>query len=186
LAHSSESYIYSDYEGWVSPISVAVVYHKSVFEDAGCFDEKFDAAEDLEFNYRLEKAGYKCFLSPKLKVYYYPRESIKSLFKQTQRYGLGRAAFILKHPERFTLNMIVPAVFVLALIGLPIVSLFIGTASIFILFLLAYFTILSLESVRINRAHGTKYLILIPMIIATIHMGMGSGFLKRLFKLGRR
>ncbi len=31
LAHSGESYIYSEFEGWVSPISVGVMYHRSIF-----------------------------------------------------------------------------------------------------------------------------------------------------------
>lgn len=114
LAHSQESYIYSEMDCWVSPLSVGVIYHRSIFKEFGYFDESFDAAEDVEFNYRLEKKGIDCYLSQKLKVNYYPRKTIRRLFDQMHRYGLGRMRFVMKHPERFTIETIIPGLFVLS------------------------------------------------------------------------
>ena len=94
IGHSPESEIYSRETKFVSPISVAVMYHRSVFEQIGEFDESFDAAEDYEFNYRLEASDERCLISPKLEILYYPRGNLKSLFMQMQRYGLGRARFL--------------------------------------------------------------------------------------------
>jgi len=181
LAHSGESFVYSDHGGWVSPISVGVMYHKSVFDVVGYFDESFDAAEDLEFNYRLEKSGYRCYISPSLAVKYYPRESPLALFKQLKRYGYGRSLFIQKHPERFTLETVIPAAFVAFLftgvfLALLSTALFLSWA----LILSLYCVLLLAESVRLARKNGLHCLTLSPVIIFCIHTGLGFGFIRGL------
>jgi glycosyltransferase involved in cell wall biosynthesis len=113
VGHSGNSFIYSNYEGYVSPVSNGAMYKKELFEKVGYVDENFDACEDVEFNYRIEKAGFKAYMSPSLAVKYYPRESLKDLFKQMTRYGMGRFKFVNKHPEAISLNMLIPPIFVL-------------------------------------------------------------------------
>lgn len=179
LAHSQESYIYSDSNCWVSPISVGTIYHNTLFERIGYFDERFDAAEDLEFNYRLEKLGINCYFSNKLKVNYYPRSSFSALFKQMVRYGLGRFRFISKHPERFTIETITPAFFLLTLLVSSMLGMF---HPVFFKIMLAiaslYLITLSFEGIKINRKHNTRFYFLIPMIICHVHIGLGIGFIK--------
>lgn len=180
LAHSSESYIYSNYHGWTSPISIAVMYHISIFDNIGYFDESFDAAEDFEFNYRIEKSEIKCFTSPALKIYYYPRDSYRTLFKQLLRYGYGRAIFLYKHPNRLTINMLIPTLFVLTLITILILGL---TFSVYFLYMFAgitilYFLVLIAESFHMNLKHKKRYFFQLPFIILTIHFGIGIGLLK--------
>src|ERR1039457_2876628 len=99
LGHGGDSLIYSDYEGYCSPVSNGAAYRKDVFGKVGFVDENFDAAEDVEFNYRVEKAGLRCYTSPLLTVRYYPREKLSGLFRQMQRYGMGRYLFTRKHRE---------------------------------------------------------------------------------------
>ncbi len=183
LAHSRESFVYSDYEGWVSPISVAVMYHRDLFKIAGAFDERFDAAEDLEFNYRLEKAGVKCYISPKFSVYYYPRNSYRSLFRQMERYGMGRAAFVRKHPERFTIETIVPSLFVLT-IGAGVLAATASTLFRLLLMLVAgiYGVALIAEGIRIYYKTRDVVACRIPLIIAVVHVGLGVGFIRGFFR----
>jgi len=182
IAHSGESYIYSDYEGWVSPISAAVMYHRDIFKKIGMFDTNFDAAEDYEFNYRIERAGINCFISPKLKVRYYPRDSLKMLFKQMGRYGYGRALFVQKYPERFTIETIIPASFVIFMALGPIVLIsnnLLALAWGFIFFL--YGVILLLASIRIPKKRKIIDTSSLMAIFFTVHLGMGTGFLKGIF-----
>lgn len=183
LAHSKESFIYSNFEGFTSPISIGVMYHRSVFEKVGLFDETFDAAEDFEFNYRLEKAGYKCFTSPNLTVKYYPRDSLHSLFNQLSRYGLGRAKFVTKHPERFTMETLVPVFFLIAVLSAPL--------TFFSVFLLkytwmscamCYVLALLIESFRFLRSNSLTTVAVVPIIILTVHLGLGWGVSKGLFQ----
>ena len=84
--------IYGDYEGFASPVSNGAVYTRRVFEKIGYVDERFDAAEDVEFNYRCAKAGLRSFTSMKAAVYYYPRSSLGTLFRQMSRYGSGHSS----------------------------------------------------------------------------------------------
>ena len=187
LAHSGESYIYSDYEGWVSPLSVAIMYHHSVFDEVGLFDDRFDASEDVEFNYRLEQAGYQCYISPAFTVYYYPRKSLTQLFKQLSRYGEGRARFLNKHPERFSIETVIPAVFfVLVILGL-LFSLFIPfLRGLFILGLFTYAIIVVCELYFKQEIDDWQTLLWGVPIIFTIHCGLGYGYLKERLRLWRQ
>ena len=187
LAHSGESFIYSSFEGWTSPISIGVMYHSSIFDEVGFFDESFDAAEDLEFNYRLEKAGLQCYTAPNLTVNYYPRDSLKTLFKQMTRYGYGRALFINKHPERFTLETIIPAGFLVFLCMLPLCLIFGGWILLLWLGISATYTLaLTIETLRLSRKTKNISIFFIAPIIFCVHMGMGYGFLTGTYKMVRQ
>jgi len=48
LGHSFNSYIYSNIEGFMSPISIGCAYKREVIERIGLADESFDACEDVE------------------------------------------------------------------------------------------------------------------------------------------
>ena len=63
-------------EGFVPAKSVAVAYRRSVFEQVGTFDERFDACEDVEINHRIDRAGLRCFFTPEAAVHYAPRDSL--------------------------------------------------------------------------------------------------------------
>lgn len=179
LAHSTESFIFENESRWVSPISVAVMYHRSLFETVGYFDESFDAAEDLEFNYRLEKHGVRCLLSPLFEVRYYPRRSYRALFLQVRRYGMGRARFVRKHPERFRLELLVPSAVVLFwLSGAPLLLLGGALAQLWLLGAAVYVGALVADTLRRHRPElGAGALLQVPLLIATVHLGMGAGFI---------
>lgn len=122
LGHGGDSLIFGEYEGFASPVSNGAAYKKEVFEKAGYLDEAFDACEDVEFNYRVEQAGYTCYTSPKLTIRYYPRENLRGLFRQMTRYGSGRRRFTRKHPKALTLNQLIPAGFVVGILSLGVTA----------------------------------------------------------------
>ena len=183
LAHSKESFIYSNFEGFTSPISIGVMYHRSIFNEIGYFDESFDAAEDLEFNYRLEKAGYQCFTSPDLAVKYYPRSNFITLFHQLRRYGIGRAYFIYKHPDRFTIETLLPAFLFMIMLLIPVALLtpsFIKNT--WIITVACYLIAVGVESLRMLKKNRLSTVLLVPPIILTIHSGLGLGLIMGLIK----
>src|SRR5207237_2831652 len=91
FGHSTSSEIFGTKEGPCSPLSSGAAYRRSVFEKVGSFDPAFDACEDVELNLRVERAGLSTWTSPALAVEYAPRRTLRGLFRQMQRYGLGRA-----------------------------------------------------------------------------------------------
>ncbi|MGA1863747.1 MAG: glycosyltransferase family 2 protein [bacterium] len=191
IGHSNNSFIYSDYEGFVSPVSVGAIYKKEVFEKIGYVDEDFDACEDVEFNYLVEKSGFKGYISPSLTVKYYPRETLKDLFRQMIRYGQGRFRFIKKHPEVINLDMLFLPLFVF---GLSVLSFFIICTSVCSLWPLStfwffaftllsgayglYFSLILIESLRIAATKGWRYSSYLPFIFFVIHFGLGWGFIE--------
>ncbi|HYE67259.1 MAG TPA: glycosyltransferase family 2 protein [Anaerovoracaceae bacterium] len=186
LGHGSDSMIYGDYEGFASPVSNGAAYRREVFDKIGYVDEDFDAAEDVEFNYRVEKAGLTAYTSPKLAVLYYPRGNLRGLFRQMMRYGVGRCRFIRKHPTALTINQLVPLFFVLGLIMLGLTAFLLLAVGASLPFLLIgsvyalYFIILVVEAVCVAATQRAEYLPLLPMIFLTVHVGIGCGFLKAL------
>ncbi|MGQ3211832.1 MAG: glycosyltransferase family 2 protein [Shinella sp.] len=80
----------------------------SAFRAVGGYDENFNANEDAECDYRLNKAGYRIWMTARTSMIYYPRASAPLLFKQYFRYGRGRARNFLKHRSRPSLRQMIP------------------------------------------------------------------------------
>lgn len=182
LGHGSDSMIYGDYEGFASPVTNGAAYRREVFEKVGYVDENFDAAEDVEFNYRVEKAGFTCYTSPKLTVRYYPRENLKGLMHQMIRYGMGRRRFTRKHPEALTLNQLIPAGFVIGFyVLLFLFGLFVTTGEVIPLIFASipygiYLLLIVCEALRVLAREGLQPAVAIPAILFVIHIGLGHGF----------
>jgi succinoglycan biosynthesis protein ExoA len=183
LGHSQSSYIYSDYEGFVDPMSSGFAYDRSVFEMVGYFDESFDAAEDVEFHFRLKQAGIKAYSSPKFLIYSYPRESLRSLFRQQIRYGVGRARFVRKHADGFTNETPIPALIFLFFVVLPlvvIISLEFPIMGMIYAAVTALYWVALLVTGFKEALDRRRFLpgISVSLAIWITHMGLGWGFLK--------
>jgi len=178
LGHSSNSFIHSGNEGFVSPVSVGCAYKREIFEKIGFVDESFDACEDVEFNYRIEKAGFKTFFSPKITVHYYSRDTLAGLWKQLIRYGKGRFNFIFKHPEAINLDMFLPAALVIGIIFGPLFK-FINNYFlwIYIAILLLYFSLIVCESIKLGMKNGFGLIAKLIITFPVIHVGLGVGMI---------
>ncbi len=178
LGHGRDSTIYDvSREGFVNPTSSGSTYRRSVFDRVGMYDERFDACEDVEFNYRIFKSGLRSYLSPLLAVYYCPRASLRGLFQQLVRYGRGRFRFITKHRDAASISQIVPAGFLAWLVagGLgAISSLVIREAWLTTLALYAG-AVLGFSAALAFR-HGWRHFFVAPLVYSTMHLGLGSGF----------
>lgn len=178
IGHGPESTIYTDRNDYVDPTSAGATYRRELFGQVGYFDERFDACEDLELNYRVSKAGFRAFTSMKLAVYYYPRASLKALFKQMKRYGVGRLRMMRKYPATTSLGTIIPALFVLGLIALPLAAfLWSGFGYLFLFLYGLYFLLILTASLIVSFKRGFVYLPFLLLIYPIIHIGLGWGFL---------
>jgi succinoglycan biosynthesis protein ExoA len=183
LGHHPDSHIYSDREAMVPPQSVAVAYRREVFERVGCFDESFDACEDVEMNHRVAQAGLRCFFTPRVQVRYHPRASLAGLFRQMMRYGRGRVRLMRKHPETSSLKSLLPAFFLLGLVAGPLLALlfpvlwlpYAGVVGLYLALVLLFSVGLCW---RERRAEVLPWL---PAAFAAIHLGAGAGILREWF-----
>ena len=183
IGHGRDSTIYTAEESYVDPTSSGATYRKEVFDRVGYFDTDFDACEDVEFNYRCSRAGFKSYLSMKVAVYYYPRASLKDLYRQMIRYGTGRFRLVRKHPETLSPGTLIPVLFVTALPALGLLGIFSRVTSyLFAAAVLLYGVVIGGTSVAIAVKHGWRYLPLLPVILFAIHSGLGVGFLAGIFQ----
>lgn len=177
LGHHPESFIYADRPSFVPAKSVAVAYRREVFERVGYFDERFDAHEDGEFNYRCDAAGLRCYFTPDIAVKYFPRSNLRGLYRQMVRYGRGRIRFSKKHPGTWGLGALIPALFVLYLcLGLaaavttPVIAFgYLAGLSFYAAVLGGYSLVLA------ARHRQVSFLVWLPLVFFTIHAAAGIG-----------
>ena len=182
LGHKPGSEIYSDLEGQVDPTSSGAMYRRSVFDKVGFFDERFDACEDVDFNYRVHQHGLKAWISPKLTVCYYPRSSLTGLWRQMVRYGQGRYRLAAKHMAFSPIQWLAAAVAGLGLLLLmSLVSS--GAASLLRTVVGLYLLLVVFFSAYLARRRNHLGCLLYgPLIFPTIHFGLGWGFLSEAVK----
>jgi len=179
LGHNPDSFIYSSFEGFVKPQSVAIAYRREVFDRVGLFDESFDACEDVEFNHRVDKAGLRCFFTPRVSVRYHPRRTLAGLCRQMVRYGRGRVRLLRKHPETFGLGCFVPAAFVAGLVTGSVAAwlspwlaaLYSGAIALYVLLVILASVVLTV------KARDPRLLAWLPLVFLAIHSGAGAGIL---------
>jgi hypothetical protein len=169
--------------GFVDPASSGATYRRPVFSRLGVYDESFDACEDVEFNTRVAAAGYKAYTDPRLAVYYAPRQSVRALFRQMARYGVGRVRLARKHPEGISTSQWAPAV-LLAFLFLGIFSILAAAGTGFWPIALAavpaalFLAIILAASVDLGRRHGWRHAVIGPAAYCAVYCGLGWGMWK--------
>jgi len=188
LGHHPDSFIYSSAEEFVPAKSVAVAYRRSVFEKVGCFDETFDACEDVELNHRIDRAGLRCFFTPQVAVHYAPRDTLRGLFRQLVRYGCGRVRLRRKHPETLTIKTLLPGIFVLGcILGLVLAWFSLWLAAAYVAALALYLVVVSGVSLAVAVARRDAAILpWLPLVFATIHFASGAGLLWEFLSVIRR
>jgi succinoglycan biosynthesis protein ExoA len=188
LGHHPDSYIYASEEQFVPAQSVAVAYRRGVFDRVGGFDERFDACEDVELNHRVDRAGLRCFLTPSVRVRYFPRSSLGGLFRQMARYGRGRVRLLRKHPETFSPGGFIPAAWLAGLLAGPLLSMawpvlwwIYGGAT------AAYLAAVLATSAAIAARRREPWLLgWSPLVFLSVHAGAGWGVLAEWLHPGPR
>lgn len=179
LGHNPESDIYSAEAKFVPPQSTAVAYRRDVFRTVGLFDPRFDACEDVEFNQRVHDAGLKCYFTPSVKIVYHPRKSIRGLFAQLARYGMGRARLAKKWPRSLSLPAIVPPAWAVWLVvGAVLSVIFPPIAWPYFGLLAVYSAVILGGAAWLGRGESWGVRMRLPAVLLAIHFGFAWGFLK--------
>lgn len=92
-------------------------YRRELFDRLGFFDEEAPIiGEEIDLNQRIIQNGGKVYLEPRLRAYYYPRDSIGGLGKIYYRYGGARAGTVLKNGALTSWRQAVAPAFVATLL----------------------------------------------------------------------
>ncbi len=183
LGHNPDSDIFSDQAKFVPPQSTAVAYTHTVFHRIGFFDQSFDACEDVEFNQRVDRAGLTCYFTPKVKVHYHPRSSLRSLFYQLSRYGMGRARLAFKDRSSLTLPALVPPLWVVWVVLGGFASLIVPYLGwVWLASVCLYLVVLCGAGVLLARGKSPGVGRRVPLVFAGIHFGFAWGFWKEVWR----
>lgn len=189
-----------------SPFSVPSAFHHSersqfvdtvylgawprqVFEAVGSFNPAVNINEDYELNYRIRQQGGRIYLSQAIRSVYFCRASFPALARQYFRYGVQKVQMLRRYPEAIRVRQLIPPLFVLGLIGGPLLGLlWSGFAVLWALGILAYGLLALIMAVQARRAvvvqrvhpdyHPAKppHVLLIVATFVIIHLTWGTGF----------
>ena len=152
------------------------IYKREIIEQCGLMDESLPVNQDDEFHYRVKSKGYRIMMIPEMSSTYYVRDSFVKLFRQYFRYGLYKPAVLKKVSGSVRLRHLMPSLFTIYLLSLPLMILI----PIWILPLLLYFLLILARSLSFNEIMKIR-LLSIP-VFPLIHLSYGSGFLLGLFR----
>lgn len=152
-------------------------WKKEIFAKVGQFDPQLKRNQDDEFHYRARSYGLKVYQSPKIRLYYYPRSDLKSLFAQYYEYGLYKPLVLKKVKSEWRLRHIIPTAFALYLLLWPVSMLiqpFLVIPALAYMILLLYFSFAN-DLPFSSRVYNLA-------IYPCIHFAYGVGFLMGLNK----
>lgn len=149
------------------------VFKKAALERIGGFDERFTRAQDWELNYRLRADGGKVWFDPRLHVIYRPRKNLRLLAKQYFEYGRWRRAVTRRHLGTVNFRYLAPP----AAMSMILLSVILTLTSdpLFIAPTIAYLALIVVGSAWIGKGWSER--IRLPLIIMTMHMCWGLGFI---------
>ena len=162
-------------------------YSREIIRKVGLYDEELVRNQDDEYNYRIREAGGKILLAEDVRSTYYSRGSFGKLWRQYFQYGYWKVRVLQKHPRQMSLRQFVPLVFVLSLILSLVLTMFLPRGWVLLVTILGLYLLTNLAaSLVIAEKEDWRYLRLLPLAYAIIHLSYGSGFLTGLFKLWNR
>lgn len=168
-------------DGYVDTVPFGA-FRREIFEKIGLYDERLTRNQDSELNYRIIHNGGKIYLSNRIKLAYYCRDSVKGIVKMALLNGKWNIITSRLCPGSMRLRHFVPCFFVLSLIGMPILTLLWWVFGIlFGLELLAYLTLDVLFSAR--TAEGAKEFLRLLYLFPLFHICYGWGSILGIFKV---
>jgi len=172
-SHSTEK------EGIVDSVYLGC-WAKSTLEKVGLFDEELVRNQDDELNLRLTRAGLKVWQSPRIKSWYYPRVSLRALFRQYMQYGYWKVRVIQKHRLPASIRHLVPGGFVASLLVFGVLSPFSMSALWIFAGLISLYVLVNLTAVisTCRKREHLRFIPVMPLIFAAFHFGYGYGFLR--------
>lgn len=162
--------------GYVDTVAFGA-YRRETFELIGNFDKKLTRHQDYEFNLRLRQSGGKIYYTPDIRVRYYSRSTLRKLARQFFQYGFWKWRVTRDNPQAFTWRHLAPSSLALMVVLGALSSLAWPWARpAYALSWLLYAASVLGASISVSARRGWRYLPILPLAFATIHLSWGLGF----------
>ena len=161
-------------EGPTDTVYLGVWPRQSIL-DAGGFDPSLRANEDYELNWRLRGRGGVVWFDPNLVVAYRPRGSVRALARQYFGYGRWKSAMLMARLASLRIRQLPAPLLVLALVASVALAVS-GLLTAAFLAPIVYLSTILCASVWIGVRRRNPAVVLLPLVLATIHLSWGIGF----------
>ena len=151
------------------------VFRREALEAVGGFDPALVRNQDYELSWRLRESGRTVWFDPALGARYCPRRNLGQLFTQYFDYGRWKSAMLLRSPRALRPRQLAAPYLVFSLVF----SLLLGAGFPSLLALVAplgYLLLLAVGSLAVGVRRRDGAALLLPMVLATMHLGWGLGF----------
>jgi hypothetical protein len=160
------------------------VYRRAALERVGGYDEGYERAEDWELNHRIRRAGGLVWFQPRLRVTYRPRASVGALARQYFQYGRWRRVVARQHPGTINPRYLAPPLALVGVVGgsaLALAGAVTGRRALTAGLVLpaGYATVVAAGTVLAGRGIPTSAALRLPLVLPTMHLAWGWGFLTR-------
>ena len=91
-------------------------FTRAALDRVGGYDESMERAQDWEMNLRIRESGGIVWFTPRMRVVYRPRPTIRALARQYHDYGRWRREVARRHPQTLSLRYLAPPVMVVAVL----------------------------------------------------------------------
>jgi cellulose synthase/poly-beta-1,6-N-acetylglucosamine synthase-like glycosyltransferase len=161
-------------------------FRKALWEEVGGFDENLLTNEDYDFNYRVRRNGGQILLNPSAHSDYFARATLGAVARQYARYGLWKAQMLKRHPSSIKIRQIIPPLFVLSILMLPLLGLMWAPFWwVLIAVLGGYLAIALVFSMQIAvQQKNLKLLLSLPLVFLTIHLCWGASLILGMLRSG--
>ena len=157
-------------------------FRRTALERVGGFDDTMERAQDWELNLRIRQSGGVVWFTPRMRVAYRPRQSVRALARQYHDYGRWRRELSRRHPGNLSLRYLA-APFLVAALGLGLVLAVLGLVIMQPLVLAlglaipaGYLAVVLAVSVFARVPIGVRARLAI--VFPTMHLAWGAGFLR--------
>ena len=150
-------------------------FRRDALETVGGVDPTLGGAEDYELNWRLRAVGETVWFDPELVVAYRPRATLRDLARQYFNYGRWKRVVVRRHPSallpRHLASPLLLVTLALSLV-LAVAGAFWAAAAV----PLSYVLTLVLGAVLVGIRRRSYAALLLPLVLATMHLSWGAGF----------
>lgn len=162
------------------------VFRRESLEAVGGFDATLGRNQDYELNWRLRRQGGMVWFDPALEVGYRPRGTFAALARQYFEYGRWKRVVLRRHPGSWRWRQLAAPLLVLLLAGSGAVAVAAafappaGQGALLGAVALApfgYLSLLAAGAACSGLFRKDPAAVLMPGILATMHLSWGTGFL---------
>lgn len=160
---------------------------RGIFQRVGGFDEEMVRNQDDELSYRIRERGGRIVLDPSIRSRYYPRSTLRTLWRQYFQYGFWKVRVMQKHPRQMKARHFAPPALAGALAITALAAPFASAARAWLVGVAGTYVVANLlASAWTARRADASSAPWLPVVFGALHLSYGAGFMAGLVRFATR